>query len=117
MCDCAFPRLTEKCSDFFIRAGKTLQMYNSILKGLKLKKDILATYRKRAIDARFLSLVDNNKNINVGQEEWILQLPVRKALDTKNNIGTLVVSIPSNFLALSFILFVSFNIEVVAVLL
>ena len=74
MCDCAFPRLTEKCSDFFIRAGKTLQMYNSILKGLKLKKDILATYRKRAIDARFLSLADNNKNINVGQEEWILQV-------------------------------------------
>ena len=45
-------------------------MYNSILKGLKLKKDILATYRKRAINARFLSLADNNKNINVGQEEW-----------------------------------------------
>ena len=31
---------------------KTLQIYNSILKGLKLKKDILATYRKRAINAR-----------------------------------------------------------------
>ena len=83
VCDCAFPRLTEKCSDFFIRAGKTLQMYNSILKGLKLKKDILATYRKRAIDARFLSLADNNKNINVGQEEWILQLPVCKVADTR----------------------------------
>ena len=66
-----------------ITYGKTLQMYNSILKGLKLKKDILATYRKRAIDARFLSLVDNNKNINVGQEEWILQLPVRKVADTR----------------------------------
>ena len=83
VCDYAFPRLTEKCSDFFIRAGKTLQMYNSILKGLKLKKDILATYRKRAINARFLSLADNNKNINVGQEEWILQLPVRKIADTR----------------------------------
>ncbi len=58
-------------------------MYNSILKGLKLKKDILATYRKRAIDARFLSLADNNKNINVGQEEWILQLPVCKVADTR----------------------------------
>ena len=66
-----------------ITYGKTLQMYNSILKGLKLKKDILATYRKRAIDARFLSLVDNNKNINVGQEEWILLLPVRKVADTR----------------------------------
>ena len=44
---------------------KTLQIYNSILKGLKLKKDILATYRKRAINARFLSLADNNKNINI----------------------------------------------------
>ena len=66
-----------------ITYGKTLQMYNSILKGLKLKKDILATYRKRAIDARFLSLVDNNKNINVGQEEWILQLPVCKVADTR----------------------------------
>ena len=43
----------------------------------------MATYRKRAIDARFLSLVDNNKNINVGQEEWILQLPVRKVADTR----------------------------------
>ena len=73
----------RKCSDFFIRAGKTLQMYNSILKGLKLKKDILATYRKRAINARFLSLADNNKNINVGQEEWILQLPVCKVADTR----------------------------------
>ena len=58
-------------------------MYNSILKGLKLKKDILATYRKRAIDARFLSLADNNKNINVEQEEWILQLPVCKVADTR----------------------------------
>ena len=57
--------------------------YNSILKGLKLKKDILATYRKRAINARFLSLADNNKNINVGQEEWILQLPVCKIADTR----------------------------------
>ena len=66
-----------------ITYGKTLQMYNSILKGLKLKKDILATYRKRAIDARFLSLADNNKNINVGQEEWILQLPVCKVADTR----------------------------------
>ena len=36
---------------------KTLQIYNSILKGLKLKKDILATYRKRAINARFLSII------------------------------------------------------------
>ena len=48
-----------------------------------MKKDILATYRKRAINARFLSLADNNKNINVGQEEWILQLPVRKVADTR----------------------------------
>ena len=62
---------------------KTLQIYNSILKGLKLKKDILATYRKRAINARFLSLADNNKNINVEQEEWILQLPVCKVADTR----------------------------------
>ena len=66
-----------------ITYGKTLQMYNSILKGLNLKKDILATYRKRAINARFLSLADNNKNINVGQEEWILQLPVCKVADTR----------------------------------
>ena len=50
---------------------------------MNLKKDILATYRKRAINARFLSLADNNKNINVGQEEWILQLPVRKVADTR----------------------------------
>ena len=62
---------------------KTLQIYNSILKGLKLKKDILATYRKRAINARFLSLSDNNKNINIEQEEWILQLPVCKVADTR----------------------------------
>ena len=63
---------------------KTLQIYNSILKGLKLKKDILATYRKRAINARFLSLADNNnKNINIEQEEWILQLPVCKVADTR----------------------------------
>ena len=74
----------EKVADRHrITYGKTLQMYNSILKGLKLKKDILATYRKRAIDARFLSLADNNKNINVGQEEWILQLPVCKVADTR----------------------------------
>lgn len=66
-----------------ITYGKILQMYNSILKGLNLKKDILATYRKRAINARFLSLADNNKNINVGQEEWILQLPVCKVADTR----------------------------------
>ena len=62
---------------------KALQIYNSILKGLKLKKDILATYRKRAINARFLSLSDNNKNINIEQEEWILQLPVCKVADTR----------------------------------
>ena len=62
---------------------KTLQIYNSILKGLKLKKDILATYRKRVINARFLSLSDNDKNINIEQEEWILQLPVCKVADTR----------------------------------
>ena len=28
-------------------------------------------------------MADNNKNINVGQEEWILQLPVRKVADTR----------------------------------
>ena len=50
---------------------------------MNLKKDRLATYRKRAINARFLSLADNNKNINVGQEEWILQLPVCKVADTR----------------------------------
>ena len=66
-----------------ITYGKTLQMYNSILKGLKLKKDILATYRKHIIDARFQSLADKSKNINLNQEERVLQLSVGKVADTR----------------------------------
>lgn len=65
-----------------ITYGKTLQMYNSILKGLKLKRYI-GYLSKACYRCSFLSLVDNNKNINVGQEEWILQLPVRKVADTR----------------------------------
>ena len=56
-----------------ITYGKILQMYNSILKGLNLKKDILATYRKRAINARFLSLADNNKNIRMPENTGIVK--------------------------------------------
>lgn len=48
-----------------------------------MRKNVLATYRKHIIDARFQSLADKSKNINLNQEERILQLSVGKVADTR----------------------------------
>lgn len=66
-----------------ITYDRALQIYNSHLKGLKLRKNMLATYRKRAIDARFLSLVEDRKKVNLEQDEEILNLSIRKVADTR----------------------------------
>lgn len=66
-----------------ITYARTLQTYNFLLKSLNLRKDIFATYRKRAMDYRFLSLADSSKNINVKQDEKILELPLVKVADTR----------------------------------
>ena len=52
-------------------------------RGLKVRKNVLATYRKHIIDARFQSLADKSKNINLNQEERVLQLSVGKVADTR----------------------------------
>ena len=44
---------------------------------------MLAIYRKHIIDARFQSLADKSKNINLNQEERVLQLSVGKVADTR----------------------------------
>lgn len=66
-----------------ITYDRALQIYNSHLRGLKIRKNILATYRKRIIDARFQALGDKRKNINMNQEERVLQLPLHKVADTR----------------------------------
>ena len=66
-----------------ITYGRALQIYNSHLRGLKVRKNVLATYRKHIIDARFQSLADKSKNINLNQEERILQLSVGKVANTR----------------------------------
>ena len=59
-----------------ITYDRALQIYNSHLRGLKVRKNVLAIYRKHIIDARFQSLADKSKNINLNQEERVLQLSV-----------------------------------------
>lgn len=66
-----------------ITYARTLQTYNFLLKSLNVRKDIFATYRKRAMDYRFLSLADSSKNINVKQDARILELPIDKVADTR----------------------------------
>ena len=63
--------------------GRTLQTYNFLLKSLNVRKDIFATYRKRAMDYRFLKLADSSRNINVKQDAEILKLPIDKVADTR----------------------------------
>ena len=66
-----------------ITYDRALQSYNSHLKVLKLRKDMLATYRKRSMDARFLSLAEDRKKVNLEQDEKILNLSLRKVADTR----------------------------------
>ena len=74
----------EKVADRHrITYDRALQIYNSHLRGLKVRKNVLATYRKDIIDARFQSLADKSKNINLNQEERVLQLSVGKVADTR----------------------------------
>ena len=70
-----------------ITYDRALHIYNSHLRGLKVRKNVLATYRKHIIDARFQSLADKSKNINLNQEERVLQLSVCKVAD-KEEIRT-----------------------------
>lgn len=66
-----------------ITYDRALHIYESHLKGLKLRKNLLANYRKRAMDSRFLLLADKDKNINLHQDERILKLPLYKVADAR----------------------------------
>lgn len=66
-----------------ITYDRVLQIYNSHLKGLKMRKGILATYRKRAIDARFLSLAEDSKKVNKKQDENVLNIPIHDVADIR----------------------------------
>lgn len=48
-----------------------------------LRKSILATYRKRAMNARFLFLAEDSKRVNKKQDERVLNLSVHEVADTR----------------------------------